>query len=180
MINEVWKSIDGYDGYYEVSNLGNIRSVDRCVIASNGAKKYFKGQQLKTWHSHNGYVLCNLKKNGKSKTVRVNRIVAQTFIPNPYNHPVINHINFDKDDNCVDNLEWCSHKYNINYTYNNCMSKSQKHVLKLDPYTLQVLDEYISLADAARNNNCYFQNISRCCYNKDYKCGGYKWRFAND
>ena len=179
-MEEIWKPVSGFDGYYEVSNLGNVKSIDRYIIDSRGRRRFFKGQVLKTRHSHNGYVLCNLKKDGNNYNVRVNRLVAKAFVENPENYDEVNHIDFNKDNNKATNLEWCSNKYNINYTYKNDKSKSQKHVQKIDPITMEVLDEYISLAEAARINKGRYQNISRCCKHDGYTHLGYMWRFVSD
>lgn len=178
-MTEIWKDIYGYEGYYQVSNLGNIRSLDRYIKVGKGIR-FFKGTTLKTWLSHNGYVLCNLKKMGKTQTVRVNRLVAIAFLDNPLNYPQVNHKNFDKKDNSVNNLEWCDERYNINYTYKNKTTRSQKKVLQIDKNTNEILAVYPSLAEAGRAIGGIYQNISRCCHGNAKTHRGYKWRFVDD
>lgn len=104
-MKEIWKHVVGYEGYYIVSNFGNIRSIER-----NGTKKGGNILSLRT--NKIGYKQCNIQKDGKTKTVLVHRIVAQAFIPNPLNKPNINHKDFDKTNNCVDNLEWVTQSEN--------------------------------------------------------------------
>lgn len=105
---EIWKDVVGYEGYYEVSNLGNVRSVTR--------KK--KGKQLKPLARQHGYLAVQLWGNGGNKrgfrTFSIHRLVAEAFIPNPNSYPEINHINEIKTDNSVENLEWCTRKQNMN------------------------------------------------------------------
>lgn len=97
---ERWKKIDGYDNY-SVSDMGRVRNDKKNIILKN----------VKIL----GYVTVNLCKNGVSKKLKVHRLVAEAFLPNPNNYPIINHKNEIKDDNRVENLEWCTIKYNTNY-----------------------------------------------------------------
>ena len=98
---EEWKAIPGYEGLYEVSNKGNVRNVRR-----NTLLRLQKNQ---------GYIKVWLYKNGIGTGLRVHRLVAEAFLPNPDNLPEVNHKDEDKTNNNVDNLEWCNRKYNINY-----------------------------------------------------------------
>ena len=112
-MEEIWKPVDGYEGYYEVSNLGRVRSIDRFVKADKGMR-LSKGQLLKPFYS-NGYARVVLSKQQKTKKFSVHRLVAIAFIPNTNNYPQVNHKNEDKNCNEVDNLEWCNGAYNCNY-----------------------------------------------------------------
>lgn len=114
---EIWRDIDIYEefkGLYQISNLGNIRSVDR-YIDYKGGKKFYKGQIRKPRIGKVGYYYINLKRNSKSKTVKIHRMVAMMFIPNPENKPCVNHIDANKLNNRADNLEWCTYKENSNH-----------------------------------------------------------------
>lgn len=124
---EEWKDIKGYEGYYQVSNLGRVKSLPRLLIYSDGQKHYYKEKILKPQKHYRGYLLVVLCKCGVRCGDVVHRLVAEAFIPNPNNYNEINHIDEDKTNNRVDNLEWCTHIYNINFgTRNERMSDSKK------------------------------------------------------
>lgn len=112
---EEWRPVEGYEGLYEVSNLGRVRSVDRYVVDSLENRRFYKGKVLSPGIRPDGYLFVILSCNGKSKTINVHRIVAQAFIPNFDNLPMVNHKDEDKSNNRVDNLEWCNAKYNNTY-----------------------------------------------------------------
>ena len=115
MIEEIWRPIEGYEGLYEVSNTGRVRSVDRYVKTCYGSYRLYKGKVLSPGKDKNGYLKVVLNCNGKCKTINVHRLTAQAFIPNPDNLPMVNHKDEDKSNNNVDNLEWCTAKYNNTY-----------------------------------------------------------------
>jgi len=102
---QVWKDIKNYEGLYEVSNYGNVRSL-----------KYGKIKYLKPADDGNGYYFVNLSKNGIVKNFKIHRLVANAFIPNPNNLPQINHKDEDKTNNKANNLEWCNNQYNTRYS----------------------------------------------------------------
>ena len=114
-MNEIWKPAVGYESSYMVSNLGRVKTIPRRVMTHNNG--YIDIPELiKTQPKNNqGYAQVGLKHNGVSSRVFVHRLVATTFIPNPNNLPCVNHKDEDITNNCVDNLEWCSYKYNSNY-----------------------------------------------------------------
>ena len=114
-MNEEWRPVVGYEGLYEVSNTGQVRSVDRYVKYSDGRIHLHKGKVLSPVKSNLGYLLVSLCCNGKYKMFLVHRLVAEVFIENFDNLPEINHKDEDKTNNSVDNLEWCDRSYNINY-----------------------------------------------------------------
>ena len=115
MIEEIWRPIEGYEGLYEVSNTGRVRSVDRYVKTCYGSYRLYKGKVLSLVITSYGYFVVSLHFNGKQNTIKVHRIVAQAFIPNPDNLPEVNHKDEVKTNNNVDNLEWCDSKYNNSY-----------------------------------------------------------------
>lgn len=114
-MNEEWRPIEGYEGLYEVSNTGRVRSLDMYVKIGYGSYRLHKGKVLSPGKNKDGYLLINLHCNEKNKKCLVHRLVAQAFIPNPDNLPQVNHKDEDKLNNRVENLEWCDAKYNINY-----------------------------------------------------------------
>ena len=109
MIEEIWRPVVGYEGLYEVSNIGRVRSLDRFYY------RLHKGKVLSPTKDRYGYLTVTLNCNGKSKTIKIHRLVAQAFLPNPDNLPQVNHKDEDKTNNNVDNLEWCTAKYNVNF-----------------------------------------------------------------
>ena len=115
MIEEIWRPIEGYEGFYEVSNMGFIRSLDRFVSNGSGHKRFRKGKIIKMWPNSKGYMRCQLSYNSDKKFYLVHRLVAEAFIPKVDGLSEINHKDEDKTNNSVDNLEWCDRKYNNNY-----------------------------------------------------------------
>lgn len=113
---EVWKDVVGYEGLYQVSNLGRVKSVER-YKDNNGTKQLVKEKIKATRKDKQGYLLLDLYKNNKSKTVRVHRLVAQAFIPNPQNKETVNHIDGNKENNTVENLEWATQKEQNEHIY---------------------------------------------------------------
>lgn len=160
-VNETWKDIDGYDGMYKISNLGNVYSLYTKKILSQGTRK-------------DGYKYVILNKNGKKKYKTIHRLVAEAFICNPCNLPCVNHKDENPSNNNVDNLEWCTWKYNA--TYNDVHLKRNEHMKK----TVYAYDKnacligiYTSTRDAANKLNSQSGNISDAC-NKNYRtCNGY-------
>ena len=111
-MNEIWKDIHGYEGLYQVSNTGKVKSLEKTQIFPNGGKFVRKEKILRTNKTHNGYLNVRLYKDKHVKGFGVHRLVAQEFIENKNNLPQVNHINCNKTDNRVENLEWCDASYN--------------------------------------------------------------------
>ena len=106
---EVWKDIKKYEGYYQVSNKGRIKSLARYVYNKDGTVQRFKMETIKTpIKSTDGYLMVKLCVNGINKTIGIHRLVAEAFIENPNNYPEVNHIDTNRKNNNVDNLEWCT------------------------------------------------------------------------
>lgn len=114
-MQEIWKPIVGYEGLYEVSNLGRVRSIDR-VIFVNNKKRKLTGKLLELKCNRGGYLICVLS-NKKTKSIRVHRVVAESFIPKIKGKLCINHLDNDRTNNNVSNLQWCTQKENIRYAY---------------------------------------------------------------
>ena len=171
---ETWKAIDGYEGHYEVSDQGRVKSL-----------WYGKEKILKPWKNHGDYLLVDLCKDGKVKHTLVHRIVAEAFIPNPNNLTTVNHKDEVKTNNTVGNLEWMSLKDNLNYgTHNKRVGeaninhpKKSKVVQMFDKFTGELLATFPSAMEAWRVTGIAYQNISKCCNGKYKSSGGYKWRY---
>lgn len=116
-IEEIWKDIEKYEGYYQVSNRGRVRSLDRIVNVER--PRIMRGRIKALKRNTDGYHCVTLNKDGRGKTIGVHRLVAQAFLPNPCKYKEVNHINFNRIDNNVKNLEWCSHKDNIEHSARN-------------------------------------------------------------
>ena len=113
-MQEIWKDIAGYEGYYQVSKLGRVRSLDRDIIYADGRHYHYKGKVLK-FGNCKGYSFVNLYKESKKLNCRVCRLVAMHFIENPNNLLQVNHNDENIKNDRVDNLEWCDAKYNNSY-----------------------------------------------------------------
>lgn len=114
MKKEIWKDIPGYEGLYQVSNLGRIKSMKRYTKIPNAIR--IEKEKILKLGKRNGYYVINLCKKNKRKSYQVHRLVAQAFIQNPKNKPYINHIDYDPTNNKVKNLEWCTQKENVEWS----------------------------------------------------------------
>ncbi|MCI0374689.1 NUMOD4 domain-containing protein [Lacticaseibacillus paracasei] len=120
---EVWKDVEGFEGLYQVSNMGRVRSLDR----KDEIGRTVNERVLAGWYDNHGYRVVTLHRDGNTKKWRVHRLVAIAFLDNPDNLPEINHKDEDKANNVVSNLEWCSSEYNANYgTRNERMAKAKE------------------------------------------------------
>ena len=166
---EHWKAIAGYDGLYEVSDLGRIKSL-----------KYGKEKILKPGKNTGGYLFVNLCKDGKVEHHKIHRLVAEAFIPNPNNLKTVNHKDEVKTNNTVSNLEWMSIRDNNNYgTHNKRVAEANsKQVQMFDKSTGELLATFPSTMEAERVTGIAQSHISSCCLGKLKSAGGYKWRYS--
>ena len=183
---EIWKPIVGYEGFYEVSNTGKIRSVDRFTRGPSGKDertRLVKGRIRRVYLNKSGYYQVGLQTDSRQscKQHLVHRLVAQAFIPNPDNLPQINHKDENKQNNHVDNLEWCTSQYNVNYgTGLKRRSKNKsKSVVQIDKNTLQIINKFDSIRTAALAVGIgrSWAKISAVCLGKRKTAGGYRWAY---
>ena len=163
---EFWKDIPGYEGLYEVNNEGKVKRLERVIIRSNGRLQVIEEKILTPKVDKDGYLFVGLRKDGVRRHLKVHRLVALTFIPNPESLPQVNHKDEDKANNKVENLEWCTAEYNINYGTRNLrmanVESKQVFQYSLDDELINVWD---SVSECDRNG--YTSSaISSCCNNK--------------
>ena len=178
---ETWKPVVGYEGYYEVSDQGNLRSVDRVETMKNGRTRRKRGRLLKQiWYDgkkhYRGAMLC---KDGKHKRLSIHRLVAEAFVSNPDMLPEVNHKDENKLNNRADNLEWCDRKHNNTYgTAKLRAAVTQgKPVLQLD-LDGNIINAWPSEGLAAEFTSASQSGISACCNGICKTSGGFGWRFA--
>ncbi len=140
MKEEIWKEIPGYEGSFEVSNLGNFRSMDRQVPSRWGGTRFYPGKPLKVEVMQDGYKRIVLMKDAKKKRYMCHRLVAETFIPNLDDKPFVNHIDGNRGNNCVENLEWCTQTENEQHSVN-VLGKTMKGKTTSKPVKCIELDK---------------------------------------
>ena len=115
-MTEIWKDIQGYEGFYQISNLGNVKSLERVIDKGNGILQHRKERIMNKRESVDGYYVAKLNVNKKSKSIAIHILVARHFIDNPNNYPEVNHKDCNRKNNQVDNLEWCTHQQNVEHS----------------------------------------------------------------
>lgn len=187
-MEEIWKDIQGYEEYYQISNLGNVKS-----LKYHGLKR--KHPKILKWRiTGKGYAQIILSVNNIQKRYSVHRLVALHFIVNPNNFPCVNHKDENPLNNSINNLEWCTYSYNTNY--GNCVAKIRnKSIGKIGSYpviqeslTGNFIAEFVSIGEASKYTGISYTMINDCCrgFKKDYKnnkiypclqAKGYKFKF---
>ena len=186
-MEEIWKDVIGYETLYKISNLGRIYSLTKQSLKSTRKKS-------------NGYIICDLCKNGKVNTKHIHRLVAEAFIPNPNNYLEVNHKDGNKTNNCVNNLEWCSKKQNMEHAvktgliktgvnhplYGRTLSEETKKKMrenhfdnskKINQYDLD--GNFIKTWDSVQSAINYYNNkaIEFCCKKRRKSASGFQWQF---
>lgn len=182
-MKEVWKDIPDYEGLYQVSNGGQVRSLDRTVYNPKGETKKIKGKIIAQHLVGHGYRHLVLSKGGKIKGYLVHRLVAQAFVSNPHGFNQVNHKDENKLNNCADNLEWCDSLYNNNYgTVKERHAKAQiNHPVLSKPVEMlkdgKVIRDFPSIKEAVRVMGCKRQGIYACCNGIQKHHYGYQWQY---
>lgn len=174
-MEEIWKQVRGYEGRYEVSNLGRVRSFAQSK----------KGKIISGSLSKKGYVMVKLYNGFRAKkTCPVHRLVATAFIPNPNDLPQVNHKDENKENNCVENLEWCTNDYNTHYGTKiarvaaklRCCPTTSKKIFSIDSNGVKQF--YDSINEAARQTGLLRPNITKVLMGRRHTCGGLHWCYV--
>lgn len=183
--SEVWKDVVGYEGFYKVSNKGNVYSVDRRGLQGYGRR----GRILKPGYTSRGYLQVTLSKNGKTKTKTVHRLVAEAFLANPNGLTQVNHRDENKVNNNVENLKWCDSMYDMNYgTRTERLARARsKKVRAVNTKTGEVV-EFNSTTEAGRKGyhqgivsmacrGVYKDNYGKLIGGDGHKYRGFRWYY---
>lgn len=196
---EIWKDIKDYEGLYQVSNYGRVKSLKRKVKNKNGFR-IVNEKILKPILNNKGYYVYGLRKNNKLKILLLHRLIGEHFLNNENNYSCINHIDGDKLNNCINNLEWCTYKHNIKeafrlglntYTFkknfkhdywkgkygkeHNCSKPVKQYDLEEN-----FIKEWESIMQASKETKVKYYSISNNCRGKQRSAGGFIWKFKED
>lgn len=176
---EIWRDIAGYEGLYQISNIGRVCSLNKGDSIGTGNYKR-KCKILKNGTNTQGYEIVVLSKKGKRKTITVHRLVAEAFIPNPNRFPCINHKDESRNNNTVENLEWCTHKYNSNYgtSQDRKVKAIAKPIIQKDLHG-NIIQMFPSSREVERVKGYKHQNIISCCKGIYESAYGYTWEYNN-
>lgn len=200
-MEEIWKDIEGFEGRYQVSNLGNVKSL------RYGGR--YEVRNLVPKVNNKGYEWVELFNNGKKKCIQIHRLVASAFIPNPEGYPIINHKDENPRNNCVDNLEWCDQKYNVHYYIERHAIEYSNHLNILKRYRESVERKWVRtrigiygpykhkrkvkqvdkdgnvvrvwdcVSQIMREENKSQWSITQCCEGKRKTAYGYTWHYED-
>lgn len=189
---EVWKDVKDYEGLYQVSNFGRVKSLYREFWSGKDHRilKKYPETLLKIWLDNGGYEYVTLCKEAKCRKYKVHRLVGEAFIPNPENKPQIDHIDTVRTNNRVENLRWATRRENnlnpitmkrysdTKMGDKNPIKKIKKKVLQIDVNTNEIIKTWDSAVDAAKAIGVDHSNIYRAIYGQLSTCRGYKWKYV--
>jgi hypothetical protein len=191
-MQEIWRNIEGYEQYYQISSYGRVKSKDRKV--TNGLGNWIKkSRYIKPIPNNQGYLRIQVTKDGIRERIFVHRLVAKAFIPNPEGKPHVNHMDSNPLNNNVENLEWVTHKENMHHAINKGRFKAsfakttQKFKKTIEEKQIPVIGTSIetgktikfkSINEAGRHFNGRAGDICKCCKGERNKAQGYKWEYA--
>ena len=189
-MTEIWRDIKDYEGLYQISNLGRVRSLDRYAKHSRGGNMLIKGKILKPTINSNDYYVVNLSKNGVEIINYIHRLVAEAFVLNPENKPEVDHINTNRTDNRIENLRWATDEEQANNSLtkeHNSNAKKGKYgkehprskpVLQFD-LNGNFIKEWECATQVEKELGISHCHICQCCQNKRKSAGGYIWKYKD-
>jgi len=190
-MREIWKDVAGYEGQYQVSNIGRVKGLDRTTPRKNHISNSFhqKEKVLKQTTKPNGYKIIGLCKDNKVKMHHVHRLVATAFIPNPLNKRTVNHIDGVRSNNHYLNLEWNTYSENHKHSYSKLGRKPSKGmtgiygkgaipIYQIDRETKEIVKRWDSAAEAERQTGFHHSHIAKVCLGKHKQCYGYIWQYC--
>jgi len=187
---EVWKAIEGYEGYYEISNLGRVKSLKRQVKTAVGYRTVT--ERILIYQLSYGYPRVVLRRENTDKSFVIHRLIALAFIPNPNSFPIINHINGVRNDYRIENLEWCTYSHNTKHAFetglhdiNPIIKMGKENAIKmrikvrqLKKKTKESIKIYDSISDASLQTDIPISNIVEVCKGRRKSAGGYSWEYV--
>ena len=171
-MTEEWRDIAGYEGIYQVSNFGRVKR-------ATATRRFNDEHILQAHDDHHGYDQVRLCKDGKQITAKVSRLVATAFLPNPDNLPEVNHKDEDKTNNCVTNLEWCTHIYNSRYgTRGKRIGKAHAKPIVQCSINGTFIRRWNSVSEVTDTLGYDQSNICKCLTGKYSNAYGYVWKYV--
>ena len=179
---ETWRDIKGYEGRYQVSNMGRVKSLSREVASKNGSKQYRKERILKPRSNGKGYLRVSLcKSSSETKDFYIHRLVCEAFHENPMNRPDVNHINEDKSDNRACNLEWVTRKGNCNFgTRNTRVAKALSKPVGQYTQEGELVKVWQSTREVERQLGFCHSHINLAAKGKQKTSYGYVWKYIKE
>jgi hypothetical protein len=183
---EQWRDIPKYEGYYQVSNLGRIKSLCRYRMGNGGSPTIVKERILKPKTDRYGYLVCGLSKDGILIHATIHKLVANCFVINsdPYTNIQINHIDGNKLNNTPENLEWCDSKHNQSEALRLGLRGGNPYRARVDSrpinqyYRANLIKTFENLASASRETGILKSAINNCLAGRSKTSGGFKWEYA--
>lgn len=179
-MSEIWKNVPGYDGIYQVSSNGRVRSLDRCIMikseSNRQTSRFIKGVILKPVLVR-GYQAVTMSKNGHARLMKIHRLVAKAFIPNPNNKTQVNHKDGNKLNNCMENLEWCTSLENQMHAIHTGLKTGMEKAKKV------IRDDgavFPSLKDAAIGSECTIQDVCNVVKGRRKSAHGHGFKYLGE